>query len=120
MDASIKTALREASALVNKGIIGQETSARARFWLPLGAVVLLLAFLLYSTTFRNLIEAANGWAEAVMNAPPVTGALVFFLFSAASAMLAFASSAVLVPSANLVWGKFVTFLLLWGGYQRKP
>jgi hypothetical protein len=27
-----------------------------------------------------------------------------------------ASSAALVPSANLVWGKPVTFLLLWGGW----
>ena len=78
--------------------------------------MLLLAFLSYFPTFRNLMDAANGWAKALMNAHPVTGALVFFLFSAISAMLAFASSAVLVPSANLVWGKLVTFLLLWGGW----
>jgi uncharacterized membrane protein YdjX (TVP38/TMEM64 family) len=31
-------------------------------------------------------------------------------------MLAFTSSVALVPSANLVWGKLVTFLLLWGGW----
>lgn len=61
------------------------------------------------------MEAANNWAKDIMNAHPVTGAAVFFLFSALSAM-PFASSAVLVPSANLVWGKLVTFLLLWGGW----
>ncbi len=31
-------------------------------------------------------------------------------------MLAFTSSVVLVPPANLVWGKLITFLLLWGGW----
>lgn len=77
--------------------------------------MLLLAFLSYSARFRNFIEAANGWAEDIMNAHQATGAAVFFLFSALSAMLAFTSSAVLVPSANLVWGKLVT-LLLWGGW----
>ncbi len=61
------------------------------------------------------MEAANNWAKDIMSAHPVTGAAVFFLFSAVSAM-PFASSAVLVPSANLVWGKLVTFLLLWGGW----
>jgi uncharacterized membrane protein YdjX (TVP38/TMEM64 family) len=52
-----------------------------------------------------------------MNAHPVTGAAVFFFFAAASAMLAFTSSVVLVPPANLVWGKLLTFLLLWGGWM---
>lgn len=46
----------------------------------------------------------------------VAGALVFFLFSALSAMLSFASSTVLVPSATLAWGQALTFLLLWGGW----
>jgi uncharacterized membrane protein YdjX (TVP38/TMEM64 family) len=86
------------------------------FWLALGAAALLLAFLFYSATFRNFVEEATGWAQGIMNAHPVTGAAVFFVFSALSAMLAFASSAVLVPPATLVWGKFVTFLLLWGGW----
>lgn len=51
-----------------------------------------------------------------MSAHPVVGAAVFFLFAAISAMLAFTSSVVLVPPANLVWGKLITFLLLWGGW----
>lgn len=51
-----------------------------------------------------------------MNDHPLLGAAVFFLFAAISAMLAFTSSAVLVPPANLVWGKLITFLLLWGGW----
>ena len=87
------------------------------FWLALGAATLLLALLFYSATFRNFVDQATGWAKEIMNAHPVTGAAVFFLFSAVSAMLAFASSAVLVPPANLVWGKPLTFLLLCGGWM---
>jgi len=66
--------------------------------------------------FRNFVDQATGWAKVVMNSYPVIGAVVFFLFAAISAMLAFASSVVLVPAANLVWGKLITFLLLWGGW----
>ena len=42
-------------------------------------------------------------------------AQVFFALSAASAMLAFASTAILVPAATEVWGPMI-FLLLWGGW----
>lgn len=82
--------------------------------LILGA--LALAGLLYSPYFKDLVENATHWAEGIMDANPVMGAVIFFLFSALSALLAFASSAVLVPAANLAWGAPVTFLLLWGGW----
>lgn len=77
---------------------------------------MLLTLLLYSTTFKNFVDRATDWAQAVMTAYPVMGAAVFFLFAAVSAMLAFTSSVVLVPPGNLVWGKLITFLLLWGGW----
>jgi uncharacterized membrane protein YdjX (TVP38/TMEM64 family) len=86
------------------------------FWISLGAIALLLTLLLYSATFKNFVDKATDWAQAIMNAYPVIGAVVFFLFAAISAMLAFTSSVVLVPPANLVWGKLITFLLLWGGW----
>jgi uncharacterized membrane protein YdjX (TVP38/TMEM64 family) len=86
------------------------------FWIALGAIVLLLTLLLYSATFRNFVDEATDWAKAIMNAHPVMGAAVFFLFAGISAMFAFTSSVVLVPAANLVWGKLITFLLLWGGW----
>jgi uncharacterized membrane protein YdjX (TVP38/TMEM64 family) len=86
------------------------------FWLTLATAVVGLTLLSYSETFRNLLEWATGWAKDVIASNPVMGALVFLLFSMLSAMLAFASSAVLVPAANLVFGKLVTFLLLWGGW----
>jgi uncharacterized membrane protein YdjX (TVP38/TMEM64 family) len=87
-----------------------------RFWLIAGAALLTLAVLLHSATFQGFVERAAAWAEGLMEAHPVTGAIVFVLFSALSAMLVFTSSVVLVPPANLVWGKPVTFLLLLGGW----
>jgi uncharacterized membrane protein YdjX (TVP38/TMEM64 family) len=87
-----------------------------RFWLLAGAAVFAMGLLLQSAAFKEFLDAMVAWAEEIMNAHPVWGALVFFLFSALSAMLAFASSVVLVPPASLVWGKTVTFLLLWGGW----
>lgn len=78
--------------------------------------MLVALLLVFSPTFKDFVEQTTGWAKDIMNAHPVAGAVVFFLFSALSAMLAFASSAVLVPPASLVWGKLVTFLLLWCGW----
>jgi uncharacterized membrane protein YdjX (TVP38/TMEM64 family) len=84
--------------------------------LGLVAVVVVLVLLSYSETFRGLLDSITLWAKDLMAANPLLGALIFFLFSMLSAMLAFASSAALVPPANLVFGKLVTFLLLWGGW----
>jgi uncharacterized membrane protein YdjX (TVP38/TMEM64 family) len=86
------------------------------FWLALVAIVLLLFALPYSAIFKNYAGKAIDWAEAIMSGHPIEGAAIFFLFAALSAMLAFTSSVVLVPAANLVWGKLITFLLLWGGW----
>lgn len=47
---------------------------------------------------------------------PVLGMLVFVFLSALSAMLAFFSSAVVVPVAVYVWGKTTTMLLLLVGW----
>lgn len=80
------------------------------------ALVVGIFLLSYSETFRSFLDSITLWAKGLMEANPFLGAVVFFLFSMLSAMLAFASSAALVPPANLVWGKFVTFLLLWGGW----
>jgi uncharacterized membrane protein YdjX (TVP38/TMEM64 family) len=87
------------------------------FWITLAIIVLLLTLLLYSATFRSFIDKTTDWAKVIMNAHPVMGGAVFFLFAGISAMIAFTSSVVLVPAANLVWGKLITFLLLWGGWM---
>lgn len=89
---------------------------RAWPWLALAVVLALLGALLYSPGFKAMVEEATAWATAIMEEHPVLGAAIFFLFSALSAMLAFASTAVLVPPATVVWGQVITFLLLWGGW----
>ncbi len=93
------------------------TKLRARWLgLALGGAIILAILVAYSETFQNLVKAVTEWARDIIEVNPTAGAAVFFLFSAISAMLAFASSTVLVPAANLVWGKPTTFLLLWGGW----
>jgi len=85
-------------------------------WFWVVGLVLIVAFLVFSPTFHGYVERATSWAEGVMRSHKVAGAVVFFVMSALTAMLAFATSTVLVPPANEVFGKAGTFLLLWGGW----
>lgn len=101
---------------MSKGLLADKKGWVIWFWVGLGIAVPLVALLLHSAAFNNFVDEATNWTRGFIKSNPVAGAVVFFLFSALSAMLAFASSVVLVPSANLVWGKFITFLLLWGGW----
>lgn len=55
-------------------------------------------------------------AGPVIAAHPRLGAVVFVVLSAVSAMLAFFSSAVLVPVALVVWDRWITIALLWLGW----
>ncbi|MCY1200294.1 hypothetical protein D9M72_117230 [compost metagenome] len=86
------------------------------FWLAGVAVAVLIGLVVLSPPFKGFTDQAIDWARATMEQHPEAGALVFFLFSAVSAMLAFASSVVLVPLATEVWGKPLTVVLLWGGW----
>lgn len=86
------------------------------FWLAVGVCAALLAAVAMSPAFKDVVGQAVGWAQEIMAQHAVAGAAVFFVFSAVSAMLAFASSVVLVPVASEVWGKPLTVLLLWGGW----
>jgi uncharacterized membrane protein YdjX (TVP38/TMEM64 family) len=47
---------------------------------------------------------------------PAAGMIAFVLFAALSAMVAFVSSAVLIPVAVQVWGPLTCALLLWTGW----
>ena len=93
-------------------------------WLPVGwprALVLLLllgALVLFASTEE--FQAALAWGlaktEPVIAEHPFWGASLFVLLSALSAMLAFFSSAVLVPVAIHAWGKLACAFLLWLGW----
>ncbi len=78
--------------------------------------VVLLIFLATSAAFKGRIDDVASWSIRFAQSHPFQGAVFFVLSSAVSAMLAFASSAVLVPLATMVWGKLGAFVLLWGGW----
>jgi uncharacterized membrane protein YdjX (TVP38/TMEM64 family) len=56
------------------------------------------------------------YTQAIVNERPVLGMAVFVGAAALSAILAFFSSAVLVPVAVHAWGAPFTLLLLWSGW----
>jgi uncharacterized membrane protein YdjX (TVP38/TMEM64 family) len=92
---------------------------QARSWGRAVAVVLIcasVAFLLsFDAVYENLQRALSA-AEPSIAAHPRLGAVAFVLLAAVSAILAFFSSALLLPAAVFTWGTTVTFGLLWLGW----
>jgi len=105
---------------MNKTISQFSTGA----WLPTTkrrviVIILLAAGLALVTSFAQL----HAWlisllpaAQAIIRERAVLGVVVFVVFAALSAMLAFVSSAVIVPVGVYVWGKAASMLLLWVGW----
>ena len=100
--------------------MSQKSSATGKsllwLWIVVLAIAVFIGLFLYSDSFKNLVGEITHWTKNLMQTHPLIGAVVFLVFAGLSAMLAFTSSVVLVPAANLVWGKLITFLLLWGGW----
>ncbi len=79
----------------------------------LGGLVLLAS----SDAFQALVARLLEVMGPVISRHPFWGAWLFLVLSALSAMLAFFSSAVLVPVAIHTWGKAVCVFLLWLGWM---
>ena len=79
-------------------------------------VFALLAAMLTSDTLYALLQRLLAAVGPSISSHPVGGAVAFVLASALSAMLAFFSSAVLVPVAVASSGKAATVVLLWLGW----
>jgi uncharacterized membrane protein YdjX (TVP38/TMEM64 family) len=80
-------------------------------------LVLVLAVVLASSDAgREIVRSILDGADALIGAHPRAGVIVFVVLTALSAMLAFLSSAVLLPVAIYVWGDRTTFGLLWLGW----
>jgi uncharacterized membrane protein YdjX (TVP38/TMEM64 family) len=92
---------------------GTRTRARALIFVLL--VVVLIAVTSQDTLYAAVLRVL-GLAQSVIENRPVLGAVLFVLLAAISAMLAFVSSAVLVPVALLAWGAGLSALLLWLGW----
>ncbi len=80
--------------------------------LLLGGLVLLVSSDAAHQRLTWVLEATT----PLISAHPIRGAVLFVAFSALSAMLAFFSSAVLVPVAVQTWGELGTVVLLWLGW----
>jgi uncharacterized membrane protein YdjX (TVP38/TMEM64 family) len=80
--------------------------------LLLAGLVFLSSSEAFQSTLRQLLDAT----APVISEHPFLGAVLFTLLSALSAMLAFFSSALLLPVALDAWGKAVCVLLLWVGW----
>ena len=78
--------------------------------------VLAVAAIAWFEPAYGLIEKLIDLVEIEVNRHPLMGALLFVLLSALSAILAFFSSAVVVPIGVVAWGEATTFALLWCGW----
>lgn len=77
-----------------------------------GVALLLMLSQPVHTWLLSLFDAAEG----LIRQRAAWGMVAFVLLAALSAMVAFLSSAVLVPVAIYVWGPTVCFALLWTGW----
>lgn len=90
-----------------------------RSWGRAIAVALIcaaIALLLSVDPVYESLQRSLSVAEPLITEHPVLGALVFVALAAISAILAFFSSALLLPAAIFTWGSTVTLALLWVGW----
>lgn len=95
---------------------------RPSAWFATRRVVAVVAILVLAALVarsgglhRQIVELVER-SEPILSENPVAGALLFVGLSALSAVLAFFSSALLVPFGVRAWGELGCFLLLWVGW----
>jgi uncharacterized membrane protein YdjX (TVP38/TMEM64 family) len=94
-------------------------NARGHGWRRVLAIVLIcasLALLLSFDAIYSSLQRALSAAGPLMAGHPFLGAIAFVVLAAVSAVLAFFSSALLLPVAVFTWGRPVTLVLLWFGW----
>jgi uncharacterized membrane protein YdjX (TVP38/TMEM64 family) len=99
--------------------VAGRTELKARTWSRAVAVVLIcasVALLLSFDVVNDGLQRALAAAQPGIAAHPRLGAVAFVVFAALSAILAFFSSALLLPAAVYTWGTTVTLVLLWLGW----
>ena len=75
-----------------------------------------LAALATSDGLHTALVEVLAASDAIITGHPVVGIVLFVAWAAASAMLAFASVAVLLPVAVYTWGTPTSIALLWVGW----
>jgi uncharacterized membrane protein YdjX (TVP38/TMEM64 family) len=94
----------------------QQPTHRIRAILLLVMVGALLVLAWSSPVHEAVLQVFEA-AKDLITGHPVLGAVLFVMLSALAAMLAFFSSAVLVPPAVYAWGPIVCATLLWAGWM---
>lgn len=84
--------------------------------LIIGVLIIAAGLLAASDVLHAKIAELISISESIISEFPVLGMAMFVLLAAASAMLAFFSSAILVPIGIYAWGAVACFLLLWLGW----
>lgn len=84
--------------------------------LVFGCLIIVAGLIAASDTLHETTQAVIVWAEDIISRAPRLGMLAFVLLAMLSAMLAFFSSALLVPIAIYAWGEAICFALLWLGW----
>jgi uncharacterized membrane protein YdjX (TVP38/TMEM64 family) len=101
--------------MVNDAFPAQHRTAWRR-----GALLMLLTIGLAALAASDLLHATLvavlAASDKLVAAHPIVGIVLFVAWAAVSAMLAFASVAVLLPVAVFTWGEPLSILLLWIGW----
>jgi uncharacterized membrane protein YdjX (TVP38/TMEM64 family) len=84
--------------------------------IELAAVIALAVALMAFQPLHELTRSLLERATAIIAVHPLAGKVIFVVASALSAMLAFLSSAIVVPAAVIAWGPRTTVLLLWSAW----
>jgi uncharacterized membrane protein YdjX (TVP38/TMEM64 family) len=79
-------------------------------------LTLVLMTLALSDAVHAALTSVLAASQAIMAGHPVLGPVLFVTLAALTAMLAFASVAVLLPVAVFTWGAPQSILLLWTGW----
>lgn len=87
-----------------------------RHLLILGAIIIVAGLITASDFLHTRSEEILSFAKQAISAHPLLGMLVFVLLAMLSAMLAFFSSAILVPVGVYTWGASACIALLWTGW----
>ena len=82
----------------------------------LAIIIIVTGFITASDVLYTRGEEIIAASEAIITRFPLLGMLLFVLLAMVPAMLAFFSSAILVPIGVYAWGSITCFVLLWIGW----
>ncbi|MGI9228033.1 MAG: TVP38/TMEM64 family protein [Gammaproteobacteria bacterium] len=82
----------------------------------LGTIIILAALIVNVDVLYEISDEIIVFSEKIISQFPILGMLLFVILAIVSAMLAFYSSAILVPIGVYAWGTTTCFILLWVGW----